>query len=313
MFRVSMFRRIHPCSPIATYLHSCCATSSVESKNNNATRTRTTWVTGKPSHARVRAAAAAAAAAQEELKENQKDPEEARLLQVEKDVEEVRDEIERTTSTGHLTPVTPTTTPTPFQPPQRRQRLKGIKHNHRWWTAFHGGRLKANKSIHKKYFIVKQHRPDDFRGRHNKKHSKGWVDSGQELVTETTMHTDLSKQRDPDNPYDDLIVGFVTSKKQISKRAVDRNRVRRRVKDAARKIFLNELDSSFWYVVICLNALSEASYEEICESLTDVKEKLTQHQDSAITSQQSDNAKFRNMLVPTAVVDDKHPPTWQPL
>ena len=51
-------------------------------------------VTGKPSHARVRAAAAAAAAAQEELKENQKDPEEARLLQLEKDFEEVMDEID---------------------------------------------------------------------------------------------------------------------------------------------------------------------------------------------------------------------------
>ena len=88
MFRVSMFRKIHPCSPIATYLHSCCA------NNNSATRTRTTWVTGKPSHARVRAAAAAAAAAQEELKENQKDPEEARLLQLEKDFEEVMDEID---------------------------------------------------------------------------------------------------------------------------------------------------------------------------------------------------------------------------
>ena len=65
---------------------------------------------------------------------------------------------------------------------------------------------------------------------------------------------DPALNRDPNNPYGDLIIGFIASKRQFGKRAVDRNRARRRVKEAARRILLNHLDTSFWYVIVCKSA-----------------------------------------------------------
>ena len=83
-----------------------------------------------------------------------------------------------------------------------------------------------------------------------------------------------TQTRDANNPYDDLIMAFLTSKRQFGKRAVDRNRARRRVKEAARKICLNQFDSSFWYVVVCKRQVQEATHEELCESFETIRDRF---------------------------------------
>ena len=85
---------------------------------------------------------------------------------------------------------------------------------------------------------------------------------------------DPALEKDPNNPYGDLIMGFLASKRQFGKRAVDRNRARRRVKEAARRILLNHLDTSFWYVVVCKSNVNDATYEDLCESLEKAREEL---------------------------------------
>ena len=76
------------------------------------------------------------------------------------------------------------------------------------------------------------------------------------------------------NPYGDLEMAFLASKRQFGKRAVDRNRARRRVKEAARNIFLNQLDTSWWYVVQIKEAVNEATPEELWATLEETRTTL---------------------------------------
>ena len=77
---------------------------------------------------------------------------------------------------------------------------------------------------------------------------------------------------------DDLHVAFLTTKRQFGRRAVDRNRARRRLKECARALLFTttadgvaaplpaQLDTKYWYVVVCFRLCLSATYEELCGS-----------------------------------------------
>ena len=195
-----------------------------------------------------------------------------------------------TTTTTTTSPPPPSSSPPP--PPQRRQRLKGIKHNHQWWQSYWRHNAVLVKEVHQTYFRVAQYIPNKHYVKKQPKKSKEnsltyfrdrlIVDcrpnyNATPNLSESILDVNKTqKSRHYTNPYDDLVMAFITTKRQFGKRAVDRNRARRRVKAAARKILLNQLDTSFWYTVTCRSTVNDASHKELCEELEQLKDPLSQ-------------------------------------
>ena len=184
--------------------------------------------------------------------------------------------------------------------PAPRQRLKGIKKSRSWWNAYHQGRVIQVKRYHSPYFIIAQYFPNETISTRKQRRQETPTNAEQPVITcdqsafltpvipvipvtpvtpvtpltlSATNPTDFP-QRDLNNPYGDLIMGFLTSIRQFGSRAVDRNRARRRMTAAARLVFLHQLDTRYWYVVACKTSLNEASYDQLCASLNDAKKYL---------------------------------------
>ena len=84
------------------------------------------------------------------------------------------------------------------------------------------------------------------------------------LVMQGALRT-LSARMKPEAMEDNLRIGFTTSKKLGN--AVVRNRIRRRLKEAARQVFENRARAGADYVIIGRPQAEEAPFEDILKDM----------------------------------------------
>ena len=99
-------------------------------------------------------------------------------------------------------------------------------------------------------------------------------------------------------------MGFIVTKRQFGRRAVDRNRARRRVKESARAELLRASTMSsdsymrpgYWYIVVCKRACLSASYEELCHSWRLVRDSKWRSKTNKIRNQNSERHESQRGL-----------------
>lgn len=94
--------------------------------------------------------------------------------------------------------------------------------------------------------------------------------AGGDLVTVKSWKIDPSKYERRGFAADDLLIGFVVSKK-IHKSAVKRNRLKRQMREVVRLLLQdNKLSSGYLVAIMAKKEMLDASYEEMYKSIIEV-------------------------------------------